>query len=103
GSRAAQPAFDDWYETVKINYGIKPDGSYDFDSLPADYAEKDWPAHYAFWQGKDVPDSWHKFRDITQYWLAKGVDGFRYDMAEMVPVEFWSYLNSHIKQTNPQA
>ncbi len=103
GSRAAQPAFDDWYETVKINYGVRPDGSYDFDSLPSDYAEKDWPAHYAFWQGKDVPDSWLKFRDITQYWLAKGVDGFRYDMAEMVPVEFWSYLNSHIKHTNPDA
>ncbi|MDX5406084.1 MAG: alpha-amylase family protein [Chromatiaceae bacterium] len=103
GSRAAQPAFDDWYETVKINYGVRPDGSYDFDRLPSDYAEKDWPAHYAFWQGKDVPDSWLKFRDITQYWLAKGVDGFRYDMAEMVPVEFWSYLNSHIKQTNPNA
>ena len=103
GSRAAQPAFDDWYETVKINYGVKPDGSYDFDSLPADYAEKDWQAHFQFWQGKTVPDSWRKFRDITQYWLAKGVDGFRYDMAEMVPVEFWSYLNSHIKQTNPQA
>ncbi|GAB58807.1 alpha-amylase family protein [Rheinheimera nanhaiensis] len=103
GSRAAQPAFDDWYETVKINYGVRPDGSYDFDRLPGDYAEKDWPAHYAFWQGKDVPDSWLKFRDITQYWLAKGVDGFRYDMAEMVPVEFWSYLNSHIKHTNPNA
>lgn len=103
GSRAAQPAFDDWYETVKINYGVRPDGSYDFDRLPSDYAEKDWPAHYAFWQGKDVPDSWLKFRDITQYWLAKGVDGFRYDMAEMVPVEFWSYLNSHIKHTNPNA
>lgn len=103
GSRAARPAFDDWYETVKINYGVKPDGSYDFDTLPAGYADKDWPAHYAFWQGKDVPDSWRKFRDITQYWLAKGVDGFRYDMAEMVPVEFWSYLNSHIKHTNPNA
>jgi len=103
GSRAAQPAFDDWYETVKINYGVKPDGSYDFATLPAGYADKDWPAHYAFWQGKDVPDSWLKFRDITQYWLAKGVDGFRYDMAEMVPVEFWSYLNSHIKHTNPNA
>ena len=103
GARAAQPAFDDWYETVKINYGVKPDGSYDFASLPSDYAEKDWPAHYAFWQGKDVPDSWLKFRDITQYWLAKGVDGFRYDMAEMVPVEFWSYLNSHIKHSNPNA
>ena len=103
GSRAAQPAFDDWYETVKINYGVKPDGSFDFTQLPAEYASKDWPAHYAFWQGKTVPDSWLKFRDITQYWLAKGVDGFRYDMAEMVPVEFWSYLNSHIKQTNPDA
>ncbi|NRQ41598.1 alpha-amylase [Rheinheimera sp. YQF-2] len=103
GARAAQPAFDDWYETVKINYGVKPDGSYDFDTLPTGYADKDWPAHYAFWQGKDVPDSWLKFRDITQYWLAKGVDGFRYDMAEMVPVEFWSYLNSHIKHTNPNA
>ncbi|GAB2917394.1 alpha-amylase family protein [Rheinheimera gaetbuli] len=103
GSRAAQPAFDDWYETVKINYGVKPDGSYDFATLPSHYADKDWPAHYAFWQGKDVPDSWLKFRDITQYWLTKGVDGFRYDMAEMVPVEFWSYLNSHIKHTNPNA
>ncbi|MDX3774179.1 alpha-amylase family protein [Chromatiaceae bacterium AAb-1] len=103
GARAAQPAFDDWYETVKINYGVKPDGSYDFDQLPADYAQQDWQAHYAFWQDKDVPDSWIKFRDITQYWLAKGVDGFRYDMAEMVPAEFWSYLNSHIKHTNPEA
>ncbi len=103
GSRAAQPKFDDWYETVKINYGVKPDGSYDFPRLPADYASKDWRAHYAFWQDKDVPGSWKKFRDITQYWLAKGVDGFRYDMAEMVPVEFWSYLNSAIKQSNPQA
>ena len=103
GARAAQPAFDDWFETVKINYGVKPDGSYDFDTLPAEYAEKDWQAHFQFWQGKSVPDSWHKFRDITQYWLARGVDGFRYDMAEMVPVEFWSYLNSHIKHTNPEA
>ena len=103
GSREAQPAFDDWYETVKINYGVRPNGSVDFERLPADYADKDWQAHYQFWQGKSVPDSWIKFRDITQYWLARGVDGFRYDMAEMVPVEFWSYLNSHIKHTNPDA
>ena len=34
---------------------------------------------------------------------SKGVDGFRYDMAEMVPVEFWSYLNSSIKAINPDA
>lgn len=103
GSRATQPAFDDWYETVKINFGVQPDGSYDFDTLPAEYAEKDWQAHYQFWQGKNVPDTWIKFRDITLYWTNMGVDGFRYDMAEMVPVEFWSYLNSHIKQVNPEA
>src|SRR5690606_40305856 len=40
---------------------------------------------------------------IALYWLDKGVDGFRYDMAEMVPVEFWSYLNSHIKNKRPDA
>jgi glycosidase len=49
---------------------------------------------------KEVPDSWNKFRDIALYWTAKGVDGFRYDMAEMVPYEFWSYMNSAIKVNN---
>jgi len=103
GSRNAQPDFYDWYETVKINYGVRPDGSYDFDTLPADYAQKDYKAHYEFWKGKDLPDSWYKYKDICLYWLDKGVDGFRYDMAEMVPVEFWSYLNSSIKMVNPDA
>lgn len=103
GVRKAQPNFYDWYETVKINYGVRPDGSYDFPTLPADYASKDYKAHAAYWQGKAVPDSWKKFRDITLYWTSKGVDGFRYDMAEMVPIEFWSYLNASIKTKNPQA
>ena len=103
GSRLAQPDFYDWYETVKINYGIKPDGSKDFEELPAGADSLDWKKHYEFWQGKEVPNSWRKFKDITQFWLGKGVDGFRFDMAEMVPVEFWSYLNSHIKNTKPDA
>ncbi len=103
GSRAAKPDINDWYETVKVNYGIKPDGTKDFPELPAGYDEKDYKAHYAFWQGKDVPSSWKKFRDIALYWTAKGVDGFRYDMAEMVPYEFWSYMNSAIKMKNPKA
>ncbi|SDA40120.1 Glycosidase [Algoriphagus alkaliphilus] len=103
GSRKAQPDFYDWYETVKINYGVSPDGQKDFDELPAGADSLDWKAHYNFWKGRDVPDSWIKFKDITQFWLGKGVDGFRFDMAEMVPVEFWSYLNSHIKNTNPEA
>lgn len=103
GARAAKPDFNDWYETVKINYGVKPDGSYDFARLPADYANKDVAAHAAFWQQQEVPNSWLKFRDISKFWLDIGVDGFRYDMAEMVPVEFWSYLNSQIKLQQPAA
>lgn len=103
GSRLAQPDFYDWYETVKVNYGVSPKGIKDFVALPEEASTLDIQAHYAFWQGKEVPDSWIKFKDITQFWLAKGVDGFRFDMAEMVPVEFWSYLNSHIKIKYPDA
>ena len=103
GSRKAQPDINDWYETVKVNYGVRPDGSYDFEHLPDAYRDKDYHQHLAYWQDKDVPDSWEKFRDIVLYWTDFGVDGFRYDMAGMVPVEFWSYLNSAIKARNPDA
>ncbi|RRS07794.1 alpha-amylase [Pseudoalteromonas sp. J010] len=103
GARAAKPDINDWYETVKVNYGVKPDGSYDFDRLPDEYADKGYQAHFEFWQHKSLPDSWYKFQAITHFWLEKGVDGFRYDMAEMVPVEFWSFLNSSIKTKKPDA
>lgn len=103
GSRLAKPDFNDWYETVKINYGVRPDGTADFELLPDEYGQKDYSEHLEFWAGKDVPDSWVKFKDITRYWLDMGVDGFRFDMAEMVPVEFWSYMNSNIKAINPEA
>lgn len=103
GSRASQPSMYDWYETVKVNYGVSPDGRKDFDSLPKGYDNMDYKAHYEFWKNKTVPNSWIKFKDIALFWLDKGVDGFRYDMAEMVPVEFWSYMNSHIKMKNPEA
>jgi len=101
--RTAQPAFDDWFEAVKINHGVRPDGSYAFDRLPDDARNWTIDDHIRFWPGKDVPDSWTKFRDIALYWIGKGVDGFRYDMAEMVPVEFWSYLNASIKAADPDA
>lgn len=103
GSRMARPDFNDWYETVKINYGVRPDGSYDFDRLPEGFDSEDYRAHHQFWKDRSVPDSWVKFKDIALYWIEMGVDGFRYDMAEMVPVEFWSYMNSHIKMKNPDA
>ncbi len=101
GSRLAQPDSNDWYETVKINYGIKPDGTKDFDTLPEGFDKKGVEEHVTFWKNKDVPDSWKKFKDIAFYWLEKGVDGLRFDMAEMVPVEFWSYMNSSIKMKYP--
>jgi glycosidase len=103
GSRELQPHFYDWYETVKINYGIRPDGTKDFPELPGEFAKKDFREHVEFWKGREVPDSWIKFRDIALFWTKKGVDGFRYDMAEMVPVEFWSFMNSAIKMENPEA
>lgn len=103
GSRAAQPDLNDWYETVKVNYGVSPDGAYDFPRLPQGYDQKGVAEHHAFWQDKTLPDSWYQFYHIAHYWLEKGVDGFRYDMAEMVPSEFWSFLNSSIKVQYPDA
>jgi glycosidase len=103
GSRMAKPDRNDWYETVKVNYGIRPDGFKDFPELPWDFDTKSYQEHFEFWADKDVPNSWIKFRDIALYWTAKGVDGFRYDMAELVPFEFWSYMNSAIKVANPNA
>ncbi|WP_166924573.1 alpha-amylase family glycosyl hydrolase [Flavobacterium poyangense] len=103
GSRKIKPDQNDWYETVKVNYGVRPDGAKDFAELPSGFDQKSYQEHFNFWQDKEVPDSWKKFKSIALYWAAKGVDGFRYDMAEMVPYEFWSYMNSAIKMKNPNA
>ena len=103
GSRLSKPKMGDWYETVKVNYGVSPEGKKDFDELPDGFDNADYKKHFEFWKDKTVPSSWMKFRDIALYWTAKGIDGFRYDMAEMVPVEFWSYMNSSIKMKNADA
>lgn len=77
----AFPSRNDWYETVKLNYGVDP-----------------WNGSRHF---SPIPDTWLKMLHILRYWAAKGVDGFRCDMAHMVPVEFWSWAISNIKESYP--
>lgn len=103
GAARAQPKADDWYETVKLNFGVRPDGSHDFPTLPEDFARRTLLQQDAYWAEQDVPNTWAQFAHIARYWLDVGVDGFRYDMAEMVPVEFWNYLNTGIKTQRPDA
>jgi glycosidase len=72
------PSCNDWYETVKLNYGI-------------DYCKK----HKKYFA--PIPDTWNKMLDILLFWVGKNIDGFRCDMAEMVPVEFWSWVIPKVK------
>jgi glycosidase len=76
-----RPSNGDWYETVKLNYG--------FDFLNRDRAP-DYPS--AISPRKRVPDTWQKMDAIIAYWQELGVDGFRVDMAHMVPPEFWKWM-----------
>ena len=77
-----RPGRNDWYETVKLNYGVDfyAGGTANFDP---------------------VPDTWDKMTAILLFWAKKGVDGFRCDMAEMVPAEFWAYAIAKVKEKYP--
>ncbi len=78
----ATPAYTDWYETVKLNYG------------------KDFETHS---QTTDpLPDTWNKMFEILDFWASQGVDGFRVDMAAMVPIPFWSWVLPKIKTNYPR-
>ena len=79
----SEPNIDDWYETVKLNYGVDH-----IENTPSDFEPE--------------PDTWLKMRDIIFYWVNKGVDGFRCDMAGMVPVEFWHWLTGEIRAKHPE-
>ncbi|QYK06903.1 alpha-amylase family protein [Shewanella zhangzhouensis] len=104
GATSPKPDASDWYETVKLNYGVTPDGKHDFPEVPAALAFAPIEQHQGFWSTqKNLPDTWYKLRDISRFWLSLGVDGFRFDMVEMVPVSFWSFLASDIKAINPEA
>lgn len=79
----ASPSIDDWYETIKLNYGLD--------------VQAGNIGHY-----QPVPAVWTKMRDILAYWTQKGADGFRCDMAEMVPLEFWAWVIPELKKINPE-
>ena len=79
---SARPGANDWYETVKLNYGV------DYCGGGAKHFEP-------------RPKTWDMMLDILLFWAAKGVDGFRCDMAEMVPVEFWHWAISAVKRIYP--
>ena len=80
---SAQPSIHDWFETVKLNYGVD--------------LQHGNQTHF-----DPIPDTWLKMTDVLLYWTKKGVDGFRCDMAEMVPVEFWAYAIPKVKALNPE-
>ena len=74
----AWPNRNDWYETVKLNYGV------DYNGGGAQHFDP-------------IPSTWQKMTDILLFWASKGVDAFRCDMAEMVPVAFWHYAIAQVK------
>lgn len=72
---------NDWYETVKLNYGH-------------DYG--DWSDHF-----DPLPDTWFKMLAILRFWASKGIDGFRCDMCFMVPLPFWHWAIPQVKRDYP--
>ncbi|CAM3794385.1 alpha-amylase family glycosyl hydrolase [Mucilaginibacter galii] len=79
----ASPSINNWFETIKLNYGVDFSKGYDMHFDP-------------------IPPVWQKMLDILCYWSAKGVDGFRCDMVEYVPSEFWAWIIPQMKQRYPE-
>ncbi len=78
----SSPGQTDWYETVKLNYGL-------------DY----YAGRIGYFT--PIPDTWLKMTEILLFWASKGIDGFRCDMAEMVPAEFWRFATKAVREDYP--
>ena len=79
-----RPSGNDWYETVKLNYGV-------------DYCDAGGRSEHF----DPIPDTWHKMLHILLFWAGKGVDAFRCDMVFMVPVAFWQWAIAQVKKQYP--
>ena len=75
------PSANDWYETVKLNYGHDFTQGRQTGHLPDASASLD-----------EVPKTWRTMNEVLGYWQQMGVDGFRVDMAHMIPMEFWRWV-----------
>ena len=78
----AYPNINDWYETIKLNYGV------------------DYQNGGGCWFNP-TPSTWNKMLDILLFWADTKIDAFRCDMAEMVPVEFWEWAIPQVKKQYP--
>ena len=87
------PGRNDWYETVKLNYGVDYYAGQTPSTLAVNCCDTS-AAHAPF-------STWNKMLDILLYWAAKGVDAFRCDMAEMVPSAFWAWATARVREHYP--
>ena len=85
------PSLNDWYETVKLNYG--------FDFTDPARTAREYPTRARL--TKPIPSTWEKMDRIIAYWQSLGVDGFRCDMAHMEPPEFWKWLIGRARARQP--
>ncbi len=85
------PSVHDWFETVKLNYGHDFTKGRDTSHLPKPDAAVNM-----------VPRTWRTMDEIITYWQDIGVDGFRADMAHMIPMEFWAWVVRRARKRNPQ-
>ncbi|MEY2488067.1 MAG: hypothetical protein QOC70_9 [Verrucomicrobiota bacterium] len=86
------PHLNDWYETVKLNYG--------FDFTDPSKSIREYPNARA--PEKAVPDTWMKMDQVIAHWQSMGVDGFRCDMSHMVPPEFWLWAIAQARARQPE-